>query len=598
MRLERQLVVAGIALSATAIARSADGATEAHFGGDEVRIAVDEAGLARIEHAISYRVTGAPPKGFELAGVEADARLDPLAPVTIDGDSANAAHVERKGETGVRIALDGAPRRVTGHAVFVVHLTYSVDLVQTHALALDGAMWKMTWTAPVAPEGYDAAKVIFDLPAAPTEPRILAADGSVGDDGRIVTLRRTPQRDELEISRPHVARGEAAPWMARVDPRAFPQVVAPSLRPAPPAPDPGRGRGSSAWIGAIALGALFGALVRIKGARFARACSKAGTSARAAFGWRPPLVRAWLAGAAFAAGIACETSGFTLWGGLAIAFAMFAATLRTPRSSRSPRGPGQWLPISPSEAFGRERDRDVLDVATWAGKGTLLAALGASVALGFVLRPIDPAWLWLSPLDALALLPLFLTGSRAQLPPDRVRSPRRRLSALHRVLKRDTALRVSPWARLPLGAAAPDELRLLVLPRAAMPGVVGIEVGVAWIETPAGYAPETEVLVRVREETAAAARLVALGPHRRPVHGRRTDERVVRLVPALPSRAGAVALVRRLAQELRDRRKSLPGVEWSGAERRLPPTQPGEPGQSGKQPPAQPPPKRRVSAAA
>ena len=75
-----------------------------------------------------------------------------------------------------------------------------------------------------------------------------------------------------------------------------------------------------------------------------------------------------------------------------------------------------------------------------------------------------------------------------------------------------------------------------------MPGVIGIEVGVAWIATPAGYAPETEVLVRVREATAAAARMVALAPARRAVHGRKTDERVVRLVPAVPSRAGAVAL--------------------------------------------------------
>ena len=48
MRLERQLVVAGIALSALAIAQSAEGASEAHFGGDDVRITVDEAGLAHV----------------------------------------------------------------------------------------------------------------------------------------------------------------------------------------------------------------------------------------------------------------------------------------------------------------------------------------------------------------------------------------------------------------------------------------------------------------------------------------------------------------------------------------------------------------------
>jgi hypothetical protein len=98
-------------------------------------------------------------------------------------------------------------------------------------------------------------------------------------------------------------------------------------------------------------------------------------------------------------------------------------------------------------------------------------------------------------------------------------------------------------------------------------------VGVAWIPTPAGYAAETEVLVRVRDDSAAAARLVALAPKRRAVPGRKPEERVVRLVPSVPSRAGALALVRRLARELHDRRKSLPGIDWRGAERRLPPNE-------------------------
>jgi hypothetical protein len=274
-------------------------------------------------------------------------------------------------------------------------------------------------------------------------------------------------------------------------------------------------------------------------------------------------------------GIACEALATPIWGALAIAGAMVVATTRAPRRAVAPRGPGQWLPLSPGEAFAVERETDLLDASTREGKGTLLAAAVLASALGVALRALDASltpWIWLAPLDALALLPLFVTGSRAQLPPDRARSPRRRLCALHRLLKRDHALRVSPWARVPLGAATPDELRLLVLPRAPMPGVVGIEVGVAWIATPAGYAAETEVLVRVRESSAASARLFALAcsPSRRPVPGRKPEERVLRLTPSLPSRAGAVTLVRRLVAELHDRRKSLPGVTWGGADRRLP----------------------------
>ena len=572
MRLGRQLVVAGIALSALARTRPAEGANESHFVGDDVRIAVDEAGTARVEHALAYRVTGVPPKGFDLTGIEPEAIVDPVALVALDGEATSPAHVDRKSEGALHVALDGAPRRVTGHVLFVVRVSYSVDLVQTRALALDGAMWTMRWTAPAAPEGYDAARVIFDLPAAPTEPRVVAADGTVGDDGRVVTLRRGPQRDELEMVRPHVSRLESAVWMARVDPRAFPRVTDPSLRPAvAPAEERAQGRGLGVWGIALGLGVLFGALVGAKGARFAKACAARGAAGGGAS--RLAGMRAWLAGGAFAAGLGFEASGLPTWGAVSLVVAMLAAAARTPRASSSPRGPGQWLPLSPGEAFAHDRDSDLLDAATWAGKGALLAIALGAVALGHALRPLDPSWVWLAPLAALALLPLFVTGTRAQLPPDRVRSPKRRLASLHRVLSRDASLRVSPWARVPLGATAPDDLRLLVLPRAAMPGVVGIEVGVAWIATPAGYAPETEVLVRVREATAAAARLVALGPHRRPVHGRKIDERVVRLTPALPSRAGAVALVRRLAQELRDRRKSLPGIKWPGAERRLPPNE-------------------------
>jgi hypothetical protein len=44
----------------------------------------------------------------------------------------------------------------------------------------------------------------------------------------------------------------------------------------------------------------------------------------------------------------------------------------------------------------------------------------------------------------------------------------------------------------------------------------------------------------------------------------------MRLVPALGSRAGALALVRRLADELRDRRKVVATPMWQGLERRLP----------------------------
>jgi hypothetical protein len=583
-----RLVLAASAGSALIFLAPPAMASDAHFTGDDVRIMVDDAGRAQVEHALTYHVYGALPKGLDLAGVENEATLDPVAAVELtppapEGASPVTARSERKGDRAVHVTLDGGPRHPGGHAVLVVRVRYALDLVAARELSLDGAMWRLAWTAPAAPEGYDSARVIFDLPAAPTEPRAAAAGAgdetatgaaSAWDDGQLVTLRRGARRDELELSRPHVAHGEAATWAARVDPRAFPQVVDPVLHPAAPVlREAAPARGVSGWIVAAIVGLLFAAIARGKQASFGAACEARGVVVRGLVARMPESLRPWLAGLALGAGVGAEIASYPGWGALGVVVAMVLATSRASRPAFAPRGPGQWLPLSPGEAFARDRERDLLAVTTLAGKATLLATALGSIALGLGLRPIDATWIWLAPLDALALLPLFITGSRAQLPPDRVRSPARRLASLHRLLRRDGTLRVTPWARVPTGASVPDELRLLVLPRAAIPGVVGIELGVAWVATPAGYAPETEVLVRVREASAAAARMVALAAHRPIVHGRKTDERVVRLVPALPSRAAAAALVRRLARELHDRRKSLPSLAWSGSERRLPPNE-------------------------
>ena len=106
--------------------------------------------------------------------------------------------------------------------------------------------------------------------------------------------------------------------------------------------------------------------------------------------------------------------------------------------------------------------------------------------------------------------------------------------------------------------AESDELRLLVLPRAPLPGLVGLEIGLAWEKVATGYTGSLEVLVRVHDGSAAAARMTALAPHARPLTGRKTDERVVRLSPRLP---GTVAdLTLRLAQELA---REMPPDFWS-----------------------------------
>jgi hypothetical protein len=102
-----------------------------------------------------------------------------------------------------------------------------------------------------------------------------------------------------------------------------------------------------------------------------------------------------------------------------------------------------------------------------------------------------------------------------------------------------------------------------------MPGLVGVEVGMASWRTPTGYGFTPEVLVRVHESSAAAARMTTLATFVRPVPGRLPEERVYRLVPRLPTEDGTLRLVRRLGRELADRR--LLTDAWEGEERRQPP---------------------------
>jgi hypothetical protein len=188
-------------------------------------------------------------------------------------------------------------------------------------------------------------------------------------------------------------------------------------------------------------------------------------------------------------------------------------------------------------------------------------------ALAVIARRWGAVFPWLVALDAAALIPLFATGRTADLPPDGA-SAAGWLAGVFERLRTVSSLRVAPWARIvgraESGGSHADELRLLVLPRAGMPGVVGVEVGRAWSATPVGWAGSPEVLVRVLEGSSAAAKLACLLPRVRTIPGRRADERVVRLRPRRGTRAGTAALTQGLAEALTDRRAPAPAGAWEG----------------------------------
>jgi hypothetical protein len=166
------------------------------------------------------------------------------------------------------------------------------------------------------------------------------------------------------------------------------------------------------------------------------------------------------------------------------------------------------------------------------------------------------------------LVPLFVTGRSAQLPPDGGATAAPWLGPVYRRLQKIELLRAVPWARVTLDGSTIDELRLKVVPRSAMPGLAGIELGLAWSSTTVGWSGSPEVLVRVLEGSAAAARLALTPSTEGLLPGRRPDERVLRVAPRLPTQAGALALTKAFAEALTDRRETA--VTWAAPERRVP----------------------------
>lgn len=555
----RYVLAFAVAASAVLVAPAARAWQEAHQTGDDVTVRVDAAGMADVEHHVRWHVVRGPLKSIDIVNVDPTATVNPDVTVVTESGKAVTAHAARHDASSVRVTIDDPRLVMRGNFEFGV--TWHVDLAAARALSRDGATWRLTWSAPVAVDGFDAARTTFELPAAPDAPVAIVADTGAVDDAIVSSLRRDEGVDHLELVRPHVARGEAPVWTLRVDPRALGLVSDPTLRPPSEnaaAPEPDRSREVLAGAGLLAVALLFAFLV----ARRARSLTAGGGSGARGLVPLPPLVRALAGGAALAAAIPLQLAGWTMMGAGLVAVAALFAAHRAPRCQSRARGPGRWLVLQPDEAFATGRRSWLGPALAW-GAG-VAALVGATLAA----QAYSPDAPWLLNIDALALLPLALTGRIAHAGPDAVSGASGWLRRLFGRLSRHPALRARPWARVPVDARTPDELRLLVLPKAAIPGVVGVEVGMAWSQTPTGWAPAPEVLARFLDGTPAASRFARAVPGVRSVPGRRPEERVVRLPSRRASTRHAEGLVRALADLFTDRRAEA--AAWEGADRRAP----------------------------
>ena len=540
---------------------SARAAVEAHETARDVKIRVEENGAAHVEETLHFRLLYPGWKGVDLTGVEADASPEGQATITSVEGGASAANLTVLAPGTLR--LDALDPKGLKKGDYAAHFSYRVDLVANHEVTRDGALWRMTWTSAAPVDGVDGMRVVFDLPAAPTEPAAVDAEGS-DNPGFLSTLRRSEEMDEIDFVRPHVARGEAATWSVRIDPKALPDVRDPVLRPPPAprakeAPDPF----AEARLPLRAmLACLLGLLFLVTGFAKLRTIPRK-FSAKSLVPIAPHIALV-PAAVLYATGV-----WFAMTGAHARAASVFAlvtslAIVRATRKKPAPRGPGSWKAIADHKALARRPS--IFDLGCLRGDIALLALFACATTISFAARAFDPdAWLSVAP-ATLPWLAFWLSGTRRSFADVGAAG-----IALRPVLLalRHAGARVTAWARIPLGRKEMDDLRLLVVPDTALPGLVGIEIAVGWLGLFGGFSPRFEVLVRARDATAAAAKMGSLAKAVRASTGRRPEERVYVLEPRGGDRESAIELVMESAEWLVDRRL-VPAAGWSGAERRKP----------------------------
>jgi len=563
--------LAGFAL----ISRTSSAWVETDVKSHVATIDVERSGRAVITQELTLGVRGGPLPGLEIAGVDLDA--EPLPDATVSAVSGTKADlpltpllVEKRDDGTLRIEVDREKGLRTG--VYLFRFQYRTNLLARDLIRRDGDDVEVRWVGPRFNEGIDSARALFRLPAGPTPPTLPSAGSSAGriDDADalggvfIGNLHRMADKDELDIVRPHVSRGEPVVWRVHASPKVFDAFAGATKSARPPSNDAHVALSSDSsqprarlywWLAAALIALGYASLVAAKWRIFSGVCATRGAVARALvqlpIGPRSTIAGTLLSGAFVAAAWFDQpTLGASL-----LVLAMACASHFAAPAKVTLRGPGQWLPLSESEAFARGTvpgSGRVLDGGTWPGLLAFLAVCAGFCCAAAYLFPLAPYQALLL-LSSACSLPLFFTGRAAQLPADGATRPRAYLQRLSRELRREAGIKVVPWARIPERAREADDLRLLVQVRDAVRGLIGLETGVEYSSDLGGSSGSPFVLIRAREGSAAVSAL----PHEVVwTRGRKSDERAAILRPRLPTQAQCAALIIELAALLRDDNQS------------------------------------------
>lgn len=540
---------------------------------DAVIVDVEQDGTATISHEILLAIRGGPLADVSIEPVDADAELLPEATVTVaeSGQAAGLPIPLVPTKEGARLSLHVERDRGLRTGVYQVRFQYRTNLASAHRVEPSAEGTFVSWSGPGYPDGIDSARVVFRLPRAATPPRLRAAGAgsAIADDRNGVflsTFRRAEGKDELEIVRPHVSKGEIVSWSVVVDPAVFGRpalgtnadpkadvVPSPVLQAAPSARETQKHTPRPPiWLLGLFAGSmagLYGLLVACKAHWVAEACRRSRAVPR-------PLLPASTRVRVFMAtlGVACAFAGAALelpWvAATSLMVALLSAVHLTATISPPLRGPGRWSNLDPSVAFEEpERPRAtsgrLFDAGTPLGFILFCSLLVAFAAAALFTGRHSPFHGVAVGLAASLLFPVFCTGREGEL-----HDSSRGLAGLHWIfgaLARESRLEVSVIGRMPQGSDRADEVRVLVLPKRPVLGLIAIEVGFDAHSSPIGISSLPFVILRVTDGSPAVECVPKGFLWTR---GRSADERVLVLRPKVPARQVACDLARDLARRL------------------------------------------------
>ncbi len=563
----RRLLVVFLSLGVLAATSRASAWVETRIVSSVVTLDVARDGKAEVGHELRLRVQGGPLTSYEIGGVDADAEPLPGAMVTREGGGRDTsiALLQHRADDGSLLLEIDSPRGLR-HGRYMLRFGYRTDLRKSGYLQTEGSRAMLRWVSPRFANGVDSMKVLWRVPPGGEPPTIPGAMGEATglsiDEGSagvfLASVRRSVQRDEVELVRPHVATGEPVVWRIRTAADVFGH--APSVRsiesrhaPTPLSDVQDQGHSGKAFCLAVLAGSLYALLVWAKRLLLERQARGLGLQVAPGRWW------SWRS---VAAGVGLGLAVLVLWrsphlvGAAAIATGAMGLAWQThPRVTVTARGPGRWLPLQPAEAFRDPRSAArLLDITTLPGALTFAGAEGVLFASCQLWAPGSLEVLWTVLILSAALVPLFFTGVGSIGPTALALRRGQWLRWLYRRLLREEGIRVSPCARVPHATSEPDELRLRVVPVSARAGLVAIEVA---LHAPLGIV-EPCVLVRVRDGSECYR---ALSPVVAWMRGRKPAERVAVVHPRLPTRGMLLALTKYLAALLDAREEGRPFLD-------------------------------------